>query len=88
VGAGAAPAAASSAPTGTLQLRVQPSAAQIVLDGRPAGQAGVMNGAVAAGVRHMHITASGYADFDTTLVIAAGKTTQLPDITLKGAGAH
>jgi hypothetical protein len=86
------PAGITSAPpamrTGTLLLRVQPSAAQIVLDGRPAGQSGVLDGAVAAGVRHLHITAIGYADFDTSLVIAAGKTTQLPDITLKGAGAR
>jgi hypothetical protein len=91
-GTGAEPPAALAARTGTLQLRVQPSAAQIVLDGRPAGRGGVLNAPVAAGARHLHITASGYADFDSTLVIAAGTTTQLADITLKGllkgAGAH
>jgi hypothetical protein len=85
-GSPASPAAPDSAlPTGKLRVRVLPSTAQILLDGRPVGQGAVFDLGVSSGSRRLHITAAGYADYDTTLVVVAGQTTQLNRITLKGA---
>jgi serine/threonine-protein kinase len=82
----ASPAAPDSAlPTGKLRVRVLPSTAQILLDGRPVGQGAVFDLDVSSGARRLHITAAGYAGYDTTLVVVAGQTTQLNRITLKGA---
>jgi serine/threonine protein kinase len=71
-------------PTGKLRVRVLPSTAEIMVDGRSAGQGAVFDLDVPSGPRRLHITAPGYADFDTTLVVVAGQTTQLSRITLKG----
>jgi serine/threonine protein kinase len=71
-------------PTGKLRVRVLPSTADIIVDGRSAGQGAVFDLDVPSGPRRLHIAAPGYADFDTTLVVVAGQTTQLSRITLKG----
>ena len=71
-------------PTGKLRVRVLPSTADIIVDGRSAGQGAVFDLDVLSGPRRLHIAAPGYADFDTTLVVVAGQTTQLSRITLKG----
>ena len=65
-----------------------PNTAKITLDGQPAGQGGILDANVTAGVQHLHIAAGGYADFDTTLVVAAGQSVQLPPIALKSVNAH
>jgi hypothetical protein len=73
---------------GTLRVRVEPATATITLDGQPAGQGGALDTGVGSGLRHLHITANGYADFDTTVAVAAGQTVQLPAIALTRAGAR
>jgi len=82
------PASAPPGVAGTLQVRVVPNTAKITLDGQPAGQGGILDANVTAGVQHLHIAAGGYADFDTTLVVAAGQSVQLPPIALKSVNAH
>ena len=86
---GASPRSAAPAdtvvPTGKLRVRVLPSTATIMVDGRTVGQGAVFDLDVPSGSRRLHITAPGYADFDTTLAVVVGETTQLTRITLKGA---
>jgi serine/threonine protein kinase len=85
----ATPAAAvSPSATGTLRVHVEPATATITLDGQPAGQGGALDTGVASGLRHLHITASGYVDLDTTVAVAAGQSVQLPAIALTRAGAR
>jgi serine/threonine protein kinase len=85
----ATPAAAvPPSATGTLRVHVEPATATITLDGQPAGQGGALDTGVPSGLRHLHITASGYGDFDTTVAVAAGQSVQLPAIALTRAGAR
>jgi hypothetical protein len=74
--------------TGTLRAHVEPATATITLDGQPAGQGGALDTGVAPGLRHLHITAGGYVDFDTTVAVAAGQSVQLPAIALTHAGTR
>lgn len=71
---------------GKLRLRVVPSEAEIFIDGRDVGQGVVFDLDVIAGERKLHVSAPGYAEFDTLVVVQAGETTQLNRVVLKGAG--
>jgi len=81
-------AAVPPSAAGTLRVHVEPATATITLDGQPAGQGGALDTGVASGLRHLHITASGYVGFDTTVAVAAGQSVQLPEIALTRAGAR
>jgi hypothetical protein len=86
--AATAVAAVPPGATGTLRAHVEPATATITLDGQPAGQGGALDTGVAPGLRHLHITAGGYVDFDTTVAVAAGQSVQLPAIALTHAGTR
>ncbi len=89
----AAPTAAESAATtaamvadtatGKLRVRAIPGTADIVIDGETVGQGAILDRDVLSGTRRLHITAPGYTDFDTTIVVRAGETTRLSPIELK-----
>jgi predicted Ser/Thr protein kinase len=68
--------------TGLVRLRVYPVDADISFDGRHVGRGVVLDEAIAAGKRRLRVRAAGYVDFDTTVTITAGETTQLPRIGL------
>ena len=72
----------TSARKGLVRLRVYPVDADIVFDGRNVGRGVVLDEPIPAGRRHLRVKASGYVDFDTTVTIIAGETTQLPRIGL------
>jgi serine/threonine-protein kinase len=69
--------------TGKLRVRAFPGDAVILIDNESIGQGAVVDRDVLAGERHLRITAPGYADFDTAIVIKAGETTRLSAIELK-----
>lgn len=69
--------------TGRLQLSVDPSEAEVYVDGLRVGTGSLDNVEIAAGQRQLQIRATGYATFDTLLVVSAGATVQLGQITLK-----
>jgi hypothetical protein len=64
-------------------VRAFPGDAVILIDNESIGQGAVVDRDVLAGERHLRITAPGYADFDTAIVIKAGETTRLSAIELK-----
>jgi serine/threonine protein kinase len=68
--------------TGLVRLRVYPVDADISFDGRDVGQGVILDEAIPAGRRRLHVRASGYVDFDTTVTIVPDETTQLPRIDL------
>jgi hypothetical protein len=68
--------------TGLVRLRVYPVDADISFDGRDVGRGVVLDEPIPAGRRRLRVRASGYVDFDTTVTIVAGETTQLPRIGL------
>jgi hypothetical protein len=76
-------AAAPDTATGKLRVRAIPGSADIVIDGQTVGQGAIVDRDVLAGMRRLHISASGYTDFDTTIVVRAGETTRLNPIELK-----
>lgn len=78
-----APAVAAPVASGLLRARAYPVDADIAIDGVSLGRGVVLDAAIRAGRRRLRVRAPGYADFDTTLVIAAGETTQLPPVTLR-----
>ena len=92
---GAAPAAAgvASAPAtptvvvpaapGMIRARAYPVDAEILVDGKSLGSGVVLDASVPSGRRRLLVRAPGYADFDSTIVVAAGKTTTVPRITLR-----
>ena len=83
--AGAVPDSASPPSpvrTGLVRLRVYPVDADISFDGRDVGRGVVLDEPIPAGRRRLRVRASGYVDFDTTVTIVAGETTQLPRIGL------
>jgi hypothetical protein len=61
---------------------VYPVDADISFDGRHVGRGVVLDEPIPAGRRRLHVGASGYVDFDTTVTVVAGQTTQLPRIGL------
>jgi hypothetical protein len=72
--------------TGKLRLRVVPSDATILVDGRELGRGVVVDSELPAGERKLEVSAAGYRTFDTTFTIQAGVTTYLPSVILKAAG--
>jgi len=76
------PVAADTA-TGKLRVRAFPGDALILIDNASIGQGAVVDRDVLAGERRLRITAPGYADFDTVIVVKAGETTRLSAIELK-----
>lgn len=81
--ADSAPAVTGPLRTGLVRLRVFPVDADISFDGREVGRGVVLDEAIPAGKRRLRVRASGYVDFDTTVTIAAGETTQLSRIDLR-----
>jgi predicted Ser/Thr protein kinase len=71
--------------TGTLRVRAVPGDAAIVIDNNVVGQGAIVDREVLAGERHLRVTAPGYVDFDTMIVIKAGEMTRLGSIKLKAA---
>jgi hypothetical protein len=69
--------------TGKLRVRALPGDALIVIDNETIGQGAVVDRDILVGERHLRITAPGYADFDTTIVIKVGETTRLSAVELK-----
>jgi hypothetical protein len=69
--------------TGKLRVRAFPGDALILIDNATIGQGAVVDRDVLAGERRLRITAPGYADFDTAIVVKAGETTRLSAIELK-----
>jgi serine/threonine protein kinase len=93
-GAGAAapestrPAAESTAATapvakGTLRVRTEPPYAEIFVDGDSVGVGSAFDIAIAAGVRHLKVTAPSYATFDTTFTVTPGRLSNLGTIKLQ-----
>jgi serine/threonine protein kinase len=79
----APPAVAPDTSTGKLRVRAFPGDALIQIDNETIGQGAVVDRDILAGERHLRITAPGYTDFDTTIVVKAGETTRLSAIELK-----
>jgi hypothetical protein len=71
---------------GKLRLRVIPSDATIMVDGRELGHGVVVDSELPAGDRKLEVSAPGYRTFDTTFTIQATVTTYLPLVLLKAAG--
>jgi hypothetical protein len=69
--------------TGLVRLRVFPVDADISFDGRDVGRGVVLDEAVPAGKRRLRVRAAGYVDYDTTVTIVPGETTQLPRVDLR-----
>jgi serine/threonine protein kinase len=78
----AAPGETAVARTGLVRIRAYPVDADISLDGRDLGRGVVLDAEVPAGHRRLRVRAAGYMDFDSTVTIVAGETTQLPRIDL------
>ncbi|HEX2778877.1 MAG TPA: serine/threonine-protein kinase [Gemmatimonadaceae bacterium] len=68
--------------TGMLRLRAYPVDAEIVVDGRLVAQGVALDVGLPVGTRKLRVRAPGYADYDTTFVVARGKITQLRRIEL------
>lgn len=81
--AAVAPVAAAPAAPGLIRARAYPVDAEILVDGESLGRGVVLDARVPAGRRRLRVRAAGYADFDTTIVVASGETSQIPRINLK-----
>ena len=71
------------APPGLLRVRAYPVDAELFVDGQSLGRGVVLDAPVPGGRRKLRVSAPGYSDFDTTITVASGRTTQLPKITLR-----
>jgi hypothetical protein len=69
--------------TGKIRVRAFPGDALIAVDNETIGQGAVVDRDVPVGERHLRISAPGYVDFDTTIVVTAGATTRLSAVELK-----
>jgi predicted Ser/Thr protein kinase len=76
-------AAAPPALPGKLRVRFQPADAAIYIDGRFLGTGAVIDSALPAGVRRMHVVAAGYRSYDTVVTLVPDSTTVLGTVTLK-----
>ena len=77
------PAVVAPAPPGMIRARAYPVDAEIFVDGQSLGKGVVLDARVASGRRKLRVRAQGYTDFDSTIVVVAGETTQIPKITLR-----
>ena len=68
-----------------IRARAYPVDAEIFVDGQSLGKGVVLDARVASGRRKLRVRAQGYADFDSTIVVVAGETTQIPKISLRPA---
>ena len=81
--------AAAPAPAGNGQIRVRtvPPNALIFIDGRKIGDPGAaFDVEIAAGRRHLRITAAGYVTLDTTITVEPNATLNLGTKTLRSEG--
>ena len=78
------PAAEAPAPraSGRLRLRVLPSEAEILVDGRVLGRGVVLDSLILAGTRRLQARAAGYQPFDSLIAVSAGETSQIGTIRL------
>lgn len=67
---------------GKLRVRVQPSDAEIRVDGRVIGRGIVLDSLLTAGTHRLRATAPGYVAVDTLIVVTAGETSQVGTIRL------
>jgi predicted Ser/Thr protein kinase len=77
------PTVVAPALPGMIRARAYPVDAEIFVDGESLGKGVVLDARVPSGRRRLRVRAPGYADFDSTIVIVAGQTTQVPRITLR-----
>ena len=75
--------AQASPPSGRLRLITTPPDAEILVDGRRAGVGSLFDWPVTPGERRIQVRASGYASFDTVVVVRAGATSNLRTVTLE-----
>ena len=76
------------APTGLIRLLVLPANALIDIDGRRVGTGSAFDVAVAAGLRHVHVRAPGYAAWDSTVTIVKGATTLIGRVRLRAGSSR
>ena len=81
----AAPAA-PAAESGRLRVRVYPTDAGIVVDGRMLGRGVVLDSVVPAGPRRLLVAAPGYLALDTVVVVRPGEITQIGTLRLTPVG--
>ena len=68
--------------SGMLRLRAYPVDAEILVDGRLVAQGVALDVALPVGTRRLTVRAPGYAQYDTTFVVARSRITQLPRVDL------
>jgi hypothetical protein len=78
-----APRPTLAAEGGKVRLRVYPAQAQIFVDDRLLGTGVVMDSVLAAGTRHLRVSAQGFEPLETTFEVTSGQTISLSPITLK-----
>jgi hypothetical protein len=64
-------------------LRADPPDAEIFIDERQVGRGVLVDFDLAPGTRRLRISSSGFASFDTTIVVRSGETTSLGRRTLQ-----
>ena len=78
----ATPPAREAVEQGKIRVRVVPSDAEIVVDGRTLGRGIVLDSLLAAGTRRLRASAPGYHVLDTTITVLAGATNQVGTLRL------
>jgi hypothetical protein len=73
--------------SGRLRMLTRPADAQILIDGRTVGVGKIFNLAVPVGSHHLQAIASGFAPWDTTLVVPRDTTVSLGLVVLHPPGA-
>ena len=68
--------------SGMLRLRAYPVDAEILVDGRLVAQGVALDVSLPVGTRRLTVRAPGYAQFDTSFVVARSRITQLPRVEL------
>jgi hypothetical protein len=68
--------------SGMLRLRVYPVDAEIVVDGRVVAQGVALDVSLPVGTRRLSVRAPGYAQYDTSFVVARDRITQLRRVDL------
>lgn len=77
------PATIAPVGVGLIRARAYPVDADISVDGQSLGRGVVLDAEIPAGRRRVRVRAPGYIDYDTTIIVSAGKPTQLPTVTLQ-----